>query len=166
MDLNLLVEVFKFFGAGICMGLGAIGPSIGIGRAADEAVKGISRQPNSSANITKTMLIGQAVTESPAIFALVVAILLIFTPGVKGLDLNTAIISIAAMLGGAISMGAGALGPGIGAGLANAAACQETARNPHSYALMLRTMLIGQSVSQSTSIYALVVSLLLIYVVI
>ncbi|HOK41166.1 MAG TPA: ATP synthase F0 subunit C [bacterium] len=167
MEINLIVNGFKFLGAGLCMGFGAIGTSIGIGFAAGEAVKGIQRQSNASTEITKIMLIGQAVSESPAIFALVIAILMLFSPVDIPPDANLAflITNFGLFLGAGISMGWGAFGPGIGSGWANGYACAELARNPHLNQLILRTMLIGQSVSQSTSVYALVVALLLLFVV-
>ena len=52
---------------------------MGEGFAAGKACEGVSRRPDQAALITRTMLIGQAVTESNAIYALVVALLLIFS---------------------------------------------------------------------------------------
>jgi len=62
-------------------------------------------------------------------------------------------------------MGLGAMGPGFGLGLAAGHACEAIARNPETSTIILRNMLIGQAVTESTGIYALVVSLLLIFVV-
>ena len=73
-----IIEAASLLGAGISMGLGAIGPGIGEGFAAGKACEGISRNPNEAGLLTRTMLIGQAVTESTGIYALVVALLLIF----------------------------------------------------------------------------------------
>jgi F-type H+-transporting ATPase subunit c len=65
-------------GAGICMGFGAIGPGVGEGYAAGRACEGVSRNPDKSDLITRTMLIGQAVSESTGIYSLVVALLMMF----------------------------------------------------------------------------------------
>ncbi len=73
-----IIDAAAFLGAGIAMGLGAIGPGIGEGFAAGKACEGISRNPNEAGLLTRTMLVGQAVTESTGIYALVVALLLIF----------------------------------------------------------------------------------------
>jgi F-type H+-transporting ATPase subunit c len=80
---------------------------------------------------------------------------------IGGLDLVRA----AALLGAGISMGFGAIGPGVGEGLAAAKACEAIGRNPREAGLLTRTMLVGQAVSESTGIYSLVVALLLIFVV-
>ncbi|MDI6703807.1 MAG: ATP synthase F0 subunit C [bacterium] len=63
--------------AGFCMGIGAWGPAIGEGNVASKAVEGIARQPESATVLTRTMLIGQAVTESTGIYSLVIAFLIL-----------------------------------------------------------------------------------------
>ncbi|MGD9157808.1 MAG: ATP synthase F0 subunit C [Desulfobacteraceae bacterium] len=67
-----------------------------------------------------------------------------------------------ALLGAGISMGLGAIGPGIGEGFVAGKACEAIGRKPEEAALLTRTMLIGQAVSESTGIYALVIALLLL----
>ena len=70
-------------GAGICMGIGAIGPGIGEGNAVAKACEAIGRQPECKGPVTTTMLMGCAVTETTGLYALVIAILLIFVaPGI------------------------------------------------------------------------------------
>lgn len=78
---------------------------------------------------------------------------------------GTEIIRAAALLGAGLAMGLGAIGPGIGEGFAAGKACEGIARAPEHANLLTRTMLVGQAVSESTGIYALVVALLLIFVV-
>ena len=65
-------------GAGICMGIGAIGPGIGEGNAVSKACEAIGRQPESKGAVTSTMIMGCAIAETTGIYSLVVAILLIF----------------------------------------------------------------------------------------
>ncbi|MBO6072212.1 ATP synthase F0 subunit C [bacterium] len=72
------------FGAGIgagCAMLGATGVGIGQGYAAGEAVEGLARNPKMESKIRMTMLIGAAIAESSAIYALIISILLIFVTG-------------------------------------------------------------------------------------
>ena len=73
-----IIKAFAFLGAGICMGFGTIGPGLGEGYAAGKACESIGRRPEEYAQIFRTMLVGQAVTESTAIYALVVALILTF----------------------------------------------------------------------------------------
>lgn len=73
-----LVTAGSLIGAGICMGFGAIGPGIGEGFAAGKACEAIGRSPEEAGLLTRTMLIGQAVSESTGIYSLVVALLMLF----------------------------------------------------------------------------------------
>ncbi|MBL0717119.1 MAG: ATP synthase F0 subunit C [Desulfosarcina sp.] len=75
------------------------------------------------------------------------------------------IIKASAYLGAGLAMGLGAIGPGVGEGMAAAKACEAIGKNPAEAGLLTRTMLVGQAVTESTGIYALVVALLLLFVV-
>jgi ATP synthase F0 subunit c len=158
MGLEEWTLVSRYLAAGICMGLGAIGAATGIGFAACKGAQAISRQPAAMGPIMRTMLIGMAVAESPAIFSLVVAIIILFVYHGRGIPLD-----IPAVLGAGISMGLGAIGPGMGEGFVAGKACEGVGINPDNSGVITRTMLIGQAVSESTAIYALVIALLLIY---
>lgn len=71
-------KAMALLAAGISMGIGALGPGIGIGYLVGKSVEGIARQPEASGDIRTTMFIGIGVTEAVALYALVIAILLIF----------------------------------------------------------------------------------------
>ena len=64
-------------GAGVAM-IAGIGPGIGEGYAVGKACEAIARQPEQKGSVTSTMLIGCAVAETTGLYALVIAILLIF----------------------------------------------------------------------------------------
>lgn len=73
-----IVLAALFIAAGLGMGLGALGPGIGQGNAVKGAVEGIARNPGASGKIMTTMLVGLAMIESLAIYALVIALILLF----------------------------------------------------------------------------------------
>ena len=73
-----IMQAAKYIGAGICMGFGAIGPGIGEGYAAGRACEGVSRRPEHATLLTRTMLIGQAVSESTGIYSLVIALIMLW----------------------------------------------------------------------------------------
>lgn len=77
MDNQALVEAAKAIGAGLCMGLGAIGPALGEGNAVSRALEGMARQPEAAGMLRTNMIIGCAITESTGIYSLLVAILII-----------------------------------------------------------------------------------------
>ena len=64
-------------GAGIAM-IAGIGPGIGEGSAVAKACEAIGRQPESKSAVTSTLIMGCAIAETTGIYALVIAILLIF----------------------------------------------------------------------------------------
>ena len=65
-------------GAGICMGIGAIGPGVGEGHAVANACEAIGRQPEAKGAVTSTMIMGCAIAETTGLYGLVIGILLIF----------------------------------------------------------------------------------------
>ncbi len=148
-------------GAGLSTGLAAIGSGFGGGMAAGSSCEGVARQPETIGNVTTIMLVGQAVAQTPAIFGLLVSFILIFKVFPETTQIQTAM----ALLGAGLCTGFGGIGPGLGNGMAAEGAVRWVARNLPSAADLMRIMLVGQAVSQSTAIYALVVSLVLIFVV-
>jgi F-type H+-transporting ATPase subunit c len=68
----------KLLAAGLAIGLGAIGPGVGIGILALGALQAIGRNPEASGQIQTNMFIGIAFAEAVAIYALVVALILLF----------------------------------------------------------------------------------------
>jgi F-type H+-transporting ATPase subunit c len=69
---------FKLLAAGLAIGLGAIGPGVGIGILALGALQAIGRNPEASGQIQTNMFIGIAFAEAIAIYALVIALILLF----------------------------------------------------------------------------------------
>ncbi len=68
-------------GAG-CAAISGIGPGIGEGNAVAKACEAIGRQPECKSDVTSTMIMGCAITETTGLYGLIVAILLIFVaPG-------------------------------------------------------------------------------------
>ncbi len=68
----------KYLAAGFVMGIGANGSAIGEGNVAAHALDGMARQPEMEGALMRTMIVGQAITESTGIYSLLVAIVLLF----------------------------------------------------------------------------------------
>ena len=71
-------EWARLLGPALAMGLGAIGPGIGIGILVGKALEAIGRNPEASGKIQTVMILGIAFTEAIAIYALVIALLVKF----------------------------------------------------------------------------------------
>ncbi len=68
----------KAIGAAICVGLAAAGAAVGMGIAIGKSSEGISRQPEATGNIRTTLMLGLVFIETAIIYALIIAILVIF----------------------------------------------------------------------------------------
>jgi len=72
------VDAVRYIGAAIAIGVGAIGPGLGIGLAVRGAMEALGRNPEAEGAIRTTMIIGAALAEAIAIYAFVIAIVILF----------------------------------------------------------------------------------------
>ncbi|MEQ8672280.1 MAG: ATP synthase F0 subunit C [Aggregatilineales bacterium] len=72
-----IADGLKAVGAGLAM-IGALGPGIGIGLLAQGAMQAIGRNPDAAGTIQTNMILAIVFTEAIAIYALVVALLIVF----------------------------------------------------------------------------------------
>jgi len=151
--------------AGIAVGLGSVGPGFGSGYTGGQASKSIGRMPKHSNMITGNMLIGQALAQTDAIFALVVSLLLLYTTPNQPIDASLGLVikKSVAFLSSGIVIGLGTLGPGAAIGFVAGRASDMVGRFPKERTNIVRTMFLGAAVSESTAIYALVISFLLMF---
>ena len=83
MEFNLyFLKACCAIGAGLCMGIGAIGPAIGEGNAVGKALEGMARQPEAAGDLRTNMILGCAVTETTGIYSLLIAFLILFAVNV------------------------------------------------------------------------------------
>jgi F-type H+-transporting ATPase subunit c len=75
---NILYYALAALGCAVGMGLAALGTGIGMGTGLGGACEGVARNPGASGKITTTLIIGLAMIESLAIYALVVVLIVIF----------------------------------------------------------------------------------------
>lgn len=83
MEMNLevattLLTGIKALAAGLCMGIGAIGPAIGEGNAVGKALEGMARQPEMASTLRTNMILGCGITESTGIYSLAISLLILF----------------------------------------------------------------------------------------
>ena len=73
----MLLQSSKFIGAGLAT-IGLAGAGVGIGSVFGSLVLGISRNPSMAQELTRTAILGFALTEAIALFALMMAFLILF----------------------------------------------------------------------------------------
>lgn len=72
-------EGLKLLAAALAIGLGAIGPGIGIGLIGGRALEAMGRNPEAESSIRTTMILAIAFAEAVAIYALVISLIIKFT---------------------------------------------------------------------------------------
>lgn len=72
------VDAAKAIGAALAIGIGGLGPGLGIGMAVRGAMEALGRNPEAAGDIRTTMIIGAALAEAVAIYAFVIAIIVAF----------------------------------------------------------------------------------------
>jgi F-type H+-transporting ATPase subunit c len=68
----------RLLGAGLAAGLGVVGPGVGMGLLFGSSIESIARQPELRGEIRLNMFIGIGIIEALALYALVVALILLF----------------------------------------------------------------------------------------
>ncbi len=87
-DASVWFFAMTALGAGLAIGLGAIGAGIGQGIAVGKTQEAVARQPELSGKLQVNMFIGLAIIESLAIYALVISLILLYGNPFKDLFLN------------------------------------------------------------------------------
>ncbi len=83
MEFNAyFLKAMCAIGAGLCMGIGAIGPAIGEGNAVGKALEGMARQPEAAGDLRTNMILGCAITETTGIYSLLISFLILFATNV------------------------------------------------------------------------------------
>jgi len=155
-------NVTLFFSAALCTGLGGIAAGFGEGGIGSYTMQSLGRQPKASNELVKTMLIGVAVTETGSIFSLVVSLLLLFG-GFSGGEFDMA--RTFSFLAAGLAMGLGSMGSSLGSGYTAAEACGGVGRYPSNTPGVTSNMIIGQALTQTSSIFSLIIALLLLYLI-
>ena len=83
MEFNAyFLKAMCAIGAGLCMGIGAIGPALGEGNAVGKALEGMARQPEAAGALRTNMILGCAITETTGIYSLLISFLILFATNV------------------------------------------------------------------------------------
>ena len=87
---HAIIKAACAIGAGLCMGIGAIGPAIGEGNAVGKALEGMARQPETAGTLRTNMILGCAITETTGIYSLLISFLILFFTSSEAVSASTA----------------------------------------------------------------------------
>lgn len=156
---TVINDSLRLIAAGLCVGIGSIGPAIGLSIFSKAALNGLGKNTKSYSKLLSFTFISEAIIETPIIFCLIISIMLLFIVQKPETDnLIEGIIFIAAGL----CTGLGTFGPGIASGKTGAAACTAIANNPENHSILSRTSMLAQGLIETVVIYAVLLSLLML----
>ena len=78
MDVTITTQVARYIGAAFVMGIGTIGPALAQGLVGSKACETLGKYPESANKVRTPLFVILGIIESSAIYALIVALLLIF----------------------------------------------------------------------------------------
>jgi F-type H+-transporting ATPase subunit c len=159
-DVVTMRDSLRLIASGLCIGLGSVGPAIGLALFANMACKGIGVNRDAYNQIFSFTLISQAIIETPIIFSLIISISLLFlVPPLGQEDMLDGI----ALLAAGLCTSIGTFGPGISSGRTAMAACKEIAYQPETYSALSRVSMFAQGLIETAAIYAVLISFLLLF---
>ncbi|MDR3551334.1 MAG: ATP synthase F0 subunit C [Candidatus Babeliales bacterium] len=157
-DATSIADSIRLIASGLCIGLGSVGPAIGLAHFAQQACTDIGINKHAYNKIFSFTFISEAVIETPIIFSLIISLLLISSK-----IHDDSMVQALAMLASAICIGFGTIGAGIASGATAAAACHQIALNPDQHSILTRTSMFAQGLIDTSAIYCLLISLILLF---
>ncbi|OGB86114.1 hypothetical protein A3J41_02975 [candidate division TM6 bacterium RIFCSPHIGHO2_12_FULL_38_8] len=150
-------QALQLLSSGLSIGLGCIGPSIGLSLFAYQACHAVGVNKKAYGKILTFTFICEAIIETPVIFALLIGLLI----------LNSTIHPESFMqgwqfLGAALCIGLSTISPGINSGRTGKAACLAMALAPESYQNLSKITMLALAMIDSFAIYGLLISIVLI----
>lgn len=144
---------FAVIGAALAIGLAGFWVSLGEGLIAKKSLDVLGKNPDLGPTVKPLTILGIALTESAAIYGLVVGLLIIFTEWLTS----------AQWIAAGLSIGLVGFSAGLGEGWVAAQALESILRNPEIEAEIKSNMILFIALVESAAIYALVVSLLILF---
>lgn len=157
MTVTTVGHGFALLAAGICLGVGSIGPAVGQSIYAQQACESIGTNTESYRGMLTFSLISQAMIESPIVFALLIALMII-----TYVNAETTTLRVIAMVVSGLCVAFTNIAPGISSGRVAASTGKQITANLSAYAILLRTSLLVQCLIETFVIYGLIIALILL----
>lgn len=155
-SISTLTDAIRLLSSGLAIGFGGVGPAIGLGYFAKTACSMVGFNRKAYPRIISFTFISQALIETPIVFALVTALLLLTTFATGSPLQNVSFIAAA------LAIGIGNTAPGIASAQTAASACKEIAISTEYSSPVAKVSMIAQGFIDSCAIYCWLISLLLI----
>lgn len=155
-----LADSLRLIAAGLSIGLGSLGPAVGLALFAQAACASVGVNRKAFNKLLSFTFISQAIIETPIILCLVVSLFMLFS--VSPLPSYNMFDGVA-LLAASICIGFGTMGPGISSGKVAGVAARQIAFNLEQYGLLSRLSMFSQGLLETSAIYSFLITLLLIF---
>ncbi len=152
-----LADALRLLAGGLCIGIGSIGPALGVANFAKIACESVGVNRQAYQKLLSFTFISQAIIETPILFALLLSLILLST------SVGDNLLSAIAMLCAALCVGIGTFGPGFSSGRIAGAACKEIALVPENHSTLSRVSMFGQGMVDTGAIYAFLIAILIYF---
>ena len=159
--VDSLNGALQLLAAGMSIGIGSIGPCIGLSLFAASACTAIGKNRKAYGKVLPFTFICEGIIETPVIFSLLIALLIL---NIEITPTDFALQGIA-LLAGALCMSLSTIGTGINAGKVGAAACDQIGLNPDVYSIVSKIGLLALAMIDTFAIYGFIIAIMLIYAI-
>jgi F-type H+-transporting ATPase subunit c len=155
--VNNFNGALKLLSSGLCLGLGCIGPSIGLCLFAFAACNALGINKKAYGKIITFTFICEAIIETPMIFSLLISLIILTTEIIPMSDLQGW-----QFLAAALCMGLSTISPGINSGRTGASACNNIALHLDQYPSLSKITMLALAMIDSFAIYGLLISIVML----
>lgn len=156
-NIQSLTEAQHLLAGGLGIGLGSIGPSIGLSLFAFAACSAIGMNKKAFSKIMTFTFFCEAIIETPVIFSLLISLMILTSP----ID-HSSLIQGWRAIAAALCIGLSTIAPGINSGKTGAATCRQIALNLEQYQPLSRITMLALVMIDSFAIYGLLISIIML----
>ncbi len=150
-----LNDSLRLIAAGIAIGLGSIGPSLGLGSFLQESCASLGINRLSYSKIISFSFLSEAIIGASVIFSLIISVSILNASSIQ----TDSYLQGIGFLSAALCMGLGTLGVGIGLGKIAKKVSQALGINPELYSDISKTSIVAQAFIEAQTLYAFIVAL-------
>lgn len=148
----------QLLAAGLVIGIGSIGPCIGLSLFAAAACTAIGVNRKSYNKILPFTFICEGIIETPAIFSLMISFLILNVDIIN----TDSYLQGFALIAAALAMGLSTIGTGISAGMVGSAACGHIGKAPDVYPVLANVVFLALAMIDTFAIYGFIIAIILI----
>lgn len=152
-----LTQGLQLLASGLSIGIGCIGPSIGLSLFAFAATNAAAINKKAFGKVMTFTFICQAIIETPVIFSLLISLMILNTQVI-----DTSLLQGWQFIAAALCIGLSTIAPGINSGKTGAAACRQIALHLEQYGSISKLTLLALALLDSFAVYGLLISIIML----